>query len=101
MTVALFLALFTGFSLITGLIVEALKKILDETTITCPSNILACIIAMIVGVGGTAITYIFMGIPFTTANIICMILMGIVVAVGSMVGYDKVVQTIKQFTSEL
>ncbi len=100
MTIALFLTLFTAFSLITGLIVEALKKLLDETTITCPSNILACIVAMIVGVGGTSIAYVFMGITFSTANVICMILMGVAVSVGSMIGYDKVVQTIKQFAKK-
>lgn len=101
MTIALFLTLFTTFSLATGLVVEALKKILDETTITCPSNILACIVAMIVGVGGTAITYVFMGIAFSAANVICMILMGVAVSVGSMIGYDKVMQTIKQITQKV
>lgn len=100
MTIALFLTLFTAFSLVTGLLVEALKKLLADTKINIPSNILACAVALVVGIGGTAIAYVFMGIAFNAANVICMILMGVAVAVGSMVGYDKVKQTIAQFLNK-
>ena len=37
-----------------------------------------------------------MGVKWTVNNIICMILMGICVWVGSMIGYDKIVQLVKQ-----
>ena len=54
-------------------------------------------IACIVGIGGTAIYYVLAGVAFTSVNVICMILMGLATAIGAMVGYDKVIQTIKQF----
>ncbi len=100
MTVALFISLVTVFATVTGLATEAIKKILDGKGIKYASNIVACIVAAIVGIGGTAAYYAICGIPWTAANIVCMILMGFAVAVGSMVGYDKVTQAIKQIASK-
>jgi hypothetical protein len=37
-------------------------------------------------------------IPWTVNNIICLILMGIAVWIASMIGYDKVIQLLKQLT---
>lgn len=96
MNIAIFIALLVVFSAVTSLLAEACKKVLDDTTITYSSNILVVIIACIVGILGTGIYYILFNIDFNLANIICMPLMGITTAVGSMVGYDKVIQTIKQ-----
>lgn len=100
MTIALFIMLLTVFSAVTGICTEGVKKILDSQNITYSSNILAFIIACIIGIGGTAVYYILNTIDFTIGNIICMILMGIAVSMGSMVGYDKVTQTIQQFKSK-
>lgn len=36
------------------------------------------------------------GIPWTTNNIICLVLMGVAVWVASMIGYDKLLQLLKQ-----
>lgn len=96
MTISMFLILLSVFSLIVGLIVQALKKLLDECGRHYSSNVVACVVAAIVGICGTAIYYSLAEIAFTATNIICMILMGLATAVGSMVGYDKVIQTIKQ-----
>lgn len=96
MTVAMFCAIFGICSVATGLITEAIKKLVYDKT----PNIIALITALITGTGGTAIYYVFSDIPFTATNIITMILMGLAVAVGAMVGYDKVVQAIKQITNK-
>lgn len=96
MNIALFIALLVVFSTVTSLLTEAFKKLLDDTTITYSSNVLVVIIACIVGVLGTGAYYALCSIQFTLANIVCMPLMGLATAVGSMVGYDKVIQTIKQ-----
>lgn len=40
--------------------------------------------------------YMLQGIPWTTNNIICLILMGVAVWVASMIGYDKLLQLLKQ-----
>ena len=92
MTIELFLYLFTIGSAVSSLITQAWKKTFDEL----PSNFIALGSAIIVGVGGMSATYIIIGMSFDTNNIVCMILMAICIWVGSMVGYDKVVQLIKQ-----
>lgn len=97
MTVALFIMLLTAFAAITGICTEGVKKMLDEAGVKYASNVVAFVIACIVGIGGTAIYYVLAGVAFTSVNVICMILMGLATAIGAMVGYDKVIQTIKQF----
>lgn len=100
MTTTLFITLFTLFSTITGLCTQGIKKLLDDASIKYSSNVVAIIISCIVGIGGTAIYYALNSINFTSTNIICMILMGFVSAMGAMTGYDKIIQTIKQFKSK-
>lgn len=96
MNVTLFIALLTMFSTITGVVTEGCKKLLNGTTINYSSNILAFVVACIVGVGGTAIYYVLNSMDFNTTNIVCMVLMGFATSIGAMIGYDKVVQTIVQ-----
>lgn len=98
MTVPMFLALLFGFSVITGLIVEAIKKFVKDKE-NVSYNIIALVVALVVGIVGCAIYYQFAVIPYTTNNIICMGLMGIASALVAMVGYDKVSQAITQLTS--
>lgn len=92
MTIELFLFLFTIGSLVSSLLTEALKK-LNKTLST---NIIALIDAAMVGLCGTVSAYVVMGIPWTPVNIICIILMTFCIWIGSMIGYDKVMQTIAQ-----
>lgn len=96
MTTTAFIGLVTVFSIITSLCAEACKKILNELNVKYASNILVCIIAAIVGALGTCAYYVFFSIDFNVANIVCIILMSVSSAIGSMVGYDKVIQTIRQ-----
>jgi Na+-driven multidrug efflux pump len=96
MNVTLFVTLLTIYSGLTALGTEAFKKIFDSLNVNYSSNILALIIAMIIGIGGTADYFIVNNISFTLENVLFMLLIGIASAVGAMVGYDKVIQTIKQ-----
>lgn len=96
MTVTMFMALLVIFALIVSLVTEAEKKFMEGFEIKYSANVAVLITSIIVGVGGTALVYLFIGIPFTPTNILCMILMGVAVWVGSMVGYDKVLQMIEQ-----
>lgn len=100
MTIQLFLIILTIVSTVSSVITEGIKTFLLKENINFSSNILATIVAIIVGVGGTAIYYIFGGIGFTCINIICMILMGLACSLASMLGYDKIVQTIKQIATK-
>lgn len=96
MNITLFIALLTMFSAITGVVTEGCKKLLDETSIVYSSNIVAFIVACVVGVSGTGAYYVLNSIEFNAVNIICMFLMGFATSIGAMVGYDKVIQTIGQ-----
>lgn len=93
MTAQLFLMLFVIFASVSVILTEALKKATKETL---ANNILALIVALVVGGGGSVVAYIFMGIAFTTSSIIAIVLMVIAVWMGAMVGYDKIKQLIEQ-----
>lgn len=87
-------------STLTGLVTEAIKKMLAEYNKNCYSNTLAAIVAtglsVAVGVGYV----LMMNIGFTTGNIVCIIALTFMSWLCSMVGYDKVVGVIKQFKNK-
>ena len=91
MSITMFLSLFTLGSMVSSLLTEAVKKAADIS-----SNLIALINAFVVGLAGTSAAYALMGVPFNLQNIICIILMTICNWIGSMIGYDKVIQTISQ-----
>lgn len=91
MTITLFLSLFTLGSMVSSLLTETVKKATDIS-----SNLIALINAFVVGLAGTSAAYALMGVPFNLQNIICIILMTVCIWIGSMIGYDKVIQTISQ-----
>ena len=92
MTIQLFMFLFTIGSLVSSLLTEAIKKSYKNVS----TNVIALIDAVCVGVAGTVCAYILMGITFTLSNVICIVLMAVCVWIGSMIGYDKVMQTLNQ-----
>lgn len=96
MTFEMFLITLGILSTVTGLLTEGFKTMLGDLGVKYASNILAAIIAVIVGASGTAIFYIWNDIAWTSTNIIIMFLMMIANWLGAMLGYDKVIQTIKQ-----
>lgn len=95
MDITIFIALLFAFSAITGVIVQAIKQLITDKQ-NMSYNILAVVIALVVGICGTAIYYQFNSISYTTNSIIMMLLLGLGSALCSMVGYDKIVQTIQQ-----
>lgn len=92
MNITIFMALFTIGSMAASLLTEAIKKGFQGTS----TNMIALINAAVIGGLGTAGAYRLLNIPFTLNNIICLILMIICIWIGSMIGYDKVMQTIDQ-----
>ena len=96
MTLTLFMALLVILAVCVSLITEAVKKFLDEAGVKYSSNVVVRVVALLVGAGGTALMYLFMGIAFTPPNIVCIVLMAVAVWVGAMVGYDKVIQMMEQ-----
>jgi hypothetical protein len=85
-------------SILTVVICFLTEWIKSNTTLTekYSTNIIVGIISLIVGWGGNALFYIFLEIPFTLINICYLLIMGPVLFFVATVGYDKVVQTIKQ-----
>lgn len=96
MTINLFMTLIVVLAVVVSLLTEAIKKLLDSLEVHYSSNVLVLIVSVVVGICSTALTYLFLYIPFTPPNIVCMILMAVVVWVGAMLGYDKVLQMVEQ-----
>ena len=98
MTITLFISMLTLGAGLTALMTEAIKKAYLNEGKDYSANVIALINAVVVGCGGTAVLYMLQSIPWTVNNIICLILMGVAVWVASMIGYDKVLQLLKQLT---
>lgn len=92
MTIELFITLFGIGSVISSLLTETLKQTFKNIS----SNIIALVDAVAVGGVGTIVYYVLTGAEITPINALYAVLMALCVWVGSMVGYDKVMQTLKQ-----
>ena len=96
MDAQIFLSLLASFSVLTSLVVEGIKKTKNDI----PLNITVLIVAMLVGSIGTSIYYVFVNAEPNIINFIYMLLMGLANWLTAMVGYDKVKQSILQFTKK-
>lgn len=99
MTITLFIVLATICCAVSGLLTEGIKKWFQNAGKEYSANLIALIDALVVGCGGTAVAYVLLGVAFTLPNVLCLILMTVVVWLGSMIGYDKVMQLIAQIAS--
>lgn len=99
MTVPTFLMLLSSFAVISGLVTEAIKKIVKDRA-NFSYNITALVVALIIGGVGCSIYYQLNAIPFTTNNIIYIVLMGFSSGLTATLGYDKIKQAILQITGK-
>ena len=99
MTTTMFLILLSGFSVISSLVTEGIKNVATDK-VNLSYNIVALITALIVGGGGTAVYYQLNAVPFTVNNVIYAVLMGLASGLVSMVGFDKVKQSIEQLANK-
>ncbi|MCI9463389.1 MAG: hypothetical protein HFI48_05820 [Lachnospiraceae bacterium] len=90
------MSLLAVFAAVASLLTEGVKTFLNEMKISYASNILVLIISLVVGCGGTALYYVNYQVPFTALNSVYIALMGISNWLASMLGYDKVKQTLMQ-----
>lgn len=83
-------------STLTGLVTEAVKKILAEHNVAYRANTLAGIVAVVltavIGVGYT----FYMNIGFTAQTIVCICALTFMSWLCSMVGYDKVIEVFRK-----
>lgn len=96
MTITAFLLLVEILTAVNTIVVQAMKKLLDEAGAVYSSNRLASICGAVVGAAGTVIYYIMAGIRFDAVGIVYIILMAIAIGLTSMGFYDKVIQMIQQ-----
>lgn len=84
-------------STLTGLVTEAVKKILVELKVKYLANLVAGIVAVVLSIG-VGVGYVaLMGIGFTTQSIVCIVVLAFASWLCAMIGYDKVIQVINQF----
>ena len=80
----------------TSLVVEGVKKLLDEKGKTYSSNLLAVIVSVISTVVVSVLYIIYKGIPFSAQVVVIIIALMIFSFLTATVGYDKVKQMLEQ-----
>lgn len=96
MTINFLITALLGISTLTGLVVEGLKKLLDGTKIKYSSNILAVIVSIVISLVSSVIYLCVNKVPFDSTVVVEVIVLMFLSFLVSTVGYDKVVQTLKQ-----
>ena len=99
MNMNVFLVLLSAFAALSALVTEGVKNLISDKA-NLPYNITALVTALIIGSAGTAVYNRLTGIPLTADHIIDMILMGLASGLASMVGFDKIKQTVEQIISK-
>lgn len=96
MTFTLFCGLLASLGVLTALMVEFIKSVLDGYKKKYNTQTVSLISGLVVGIIGTIIAYILMAIPFTALNIIFIVFEGLAVTIGAQLGYDKVLSVLKE-----
>lgn len=97
MTIEFLSTALLGISLVSGLVVEALKKMLDNTKIKYSSNILAVLTSIIISLIVSIVYVKLNAISITFPIIVKMLTLTFLSFLVTTIGYDKVIQTVKQF----
>lgn len=83
-------------STLTGLVTQGVKKLLDEGGKTWKANLLAAICAIVVSVAVGIGYCVIMSVPFSATIAVYFAALIVLSWLCAMVGYDKVMQTIRQ-----
>ena len=100
MNTEIFMTLLTICSIITCLVVGAIKKSFELFGKTYASNVIAFFVAIPVGCAGALLYYYLMNISINVLNCIFAVFLGLSNWVGAMIGYDKVIQAINQIKNK-
>lgn len=83
-------------STLTGLVTEAIKKIMTERNVDYRANTIAALVSLVLS-AAVGVGYIFLyNISFTTQIVVYLIALVFMSWLCAMIGYDKVMQTISQ-----
>lgn len=85
-----------AISLLTNLTVEGIKKLMDESGKKYSSNVLAAILSIVISAGICVGYLIFNEVAFSAKLGVEIVILTYLSFLVSTVGYDKVVQMIKQ-----
>lgn len=96
MNEAVFVFLLLMISTLTGLVVEAIKKIMNEYGVKYHANTLAGVVASMVSILVSVLYLLFTGNEFDFSYLAYTIALVFLSWLCSMVGYDKVIQTLAQ-----
>lgn len=83
-------------SALTTLTVEGIKKLLDENGATYKPNLLACYVSLVLSICTVVLYVVYTGVPVNNQLIASGIALIFLSFLCSTVGYDKVIQTLKQ-----
>ena len=89
-----------GLSVFTSLVVEGVKKLLDEKGKTYSPNLLAVIVSVVSTLIVSVLYIVYTATPFTAQIVVTIIALMIFSFLSSTVGYDKVKQLIEQITKK-
>ena len=99
MPISFMMTALLAVSLFTNLTVEGIKKLLDGTTAKYSSNILAAVMSALIAIA-VSVVYMIMGdIVFTVKIGVEIVVLVYLSFLTSTVGYDKIIQAIKQIQS--
>lgn len=84
-------------SVLTGLVTEAIKKVMDEHNKTYRSNTLAGLVSVVLSAAIGAGYVVMAGVSLNSQLMVCLIALVLMSWLCAMVGYDKVIQAISQF----
>lgn len=97
MTLEIFLLGLMVVSTLTGFVTEALKNLFNENNWKYSANTLAGICALVVSAVVGVCYVLYTGIVVTTQVVILIFALVIMSWLCAMIGYDKVIQSLKQF----
>lgn len=99
MPISFMMTALLAVSLFTNLTVEGIKKLLNGTTAKYSSNILAAVVSALIAIA-VSVVYMIMGdISFTVKIGVEIVVLVYLSFLTSTVGYDKIIQAIKQIQS--
>lgn len=96
MTLEFALLMLTILPILTSILTEFVKWMLNLFKAKYASNVVVLAVACVVGGGTTILYYISAGIPWTVMNVMMIFVMVLANAVGATLDYDKGKQLITQ-----
>lgn len=97
MTVTEFTMALTLLSVINGFMTEAVKTVLDAKGVVYATNIVVAIVSVICSAAYGIIYPILIPTTVNASYVVCTLILVVLSWCGSMVGYDKIIQTLKQY----